>query len=194
MALTSAPALLVVLVLALASAALPVASRSLRGKTFVPSRTTPSRPLVSSAPARTRSGSSRSRTTRTPSGSRCSTSTSVCGSSSIGRYRTAQDPDNYYALAVSVYDQQVALYVLVDGEHFDLVEWTEAPAVRKTGVNRTVVRFVGSEIRVNVNGVEVLRADDDTFSEGMVGYGAATWGAPATVNFDNIIVTTPTSR
>jgi hypothetical protein len=105
-----------------------------------------------------------------------------------------QDSDNYYALAVSAYDQQVALYVLVDGEHFDLVEWTQAPAVRKTGVNRTIVRAIGSEIRVNVNGVEVLRAGDDTFSEGMVGYGAATWGAPATVNFDNIIVTTPTYR
>lgn len=104
------------------------------------------------------------------------------------------DADNYYEAVVSLQDQIVALSRVVDGERFDLVDWTDAPSVIPDGVNRTVVRAVGPEIRVNVNGADVLSARDDVFSRGLIGFSAVTWGAPPTISFDNILVTTPTRR
>jgi hypothetical protein len=35
---------------------------------------------------------------------------------------------------------------------------------------------------------------DDSFTSGLIGYGAATWGDPTTINFDNVLITTPTRR
>ena len=104
------------------------------------------------------------------------------------------DDDNYYELAVSQLDQLVTLSKMVDGDLQDVVDWTDAPMVVNNGVNRTVIRAVGDEIRVNINGKEVLRAKDDTFTRGLIGYGAVAYGDPPTVNFDNILVTTPTRR
>jgi hypothetical protein len=95
---------------------------------------------------------------------------------------------------VSIYDQQVTLSKVVDGELTAIVEWLDAPSVRESGVNRTVLRVVGDEIRANVNGTDVLRAKDDTFKRGAVGYGVTTWGDPPTLTFDNVLVTTPTRR
>jgi hypothetical protein len=104
------------------------------------------------------------------------------------------DGDNFYQAEVNLMDQQVALTKLVDGELLDIVDWVDAPSLVTDGVNRTVVRAVGDDIRVNINGTEVLRGKDSTFSRGLIGYGAVTYGEPPTVNFDNILVTTPTRR
>jgi hypothetical protein len=104
------------------------------------------------------------------------------------------DADNYYQAEVNLMDQQIALTRLVDGELYDVTDWIEAPTLKVDGVNRTVIRCVGNEIRLNVNGREYARVLDDTFQRGLVGYGAMTYGAPPTVNFDNILVTTPTRR
>ena len=106
----------------------------------------------------------------------------------------ATDEDNYYKLEVSIYDQEVTLSKLVDGELESIVEWLEAPSVNTEGVNRTVIRVVKDEIRANINGQEVLRVNDDTFTRGAVGYGVTTWGDPPTLTFDNVLVTTPTRR
>src|SRR6185436_4914894 len=92
------------------------------------------------------------------------------------------DSDNYYQAEVNLMDQQVALTKLVDGELYDVTDWIEAPTVRVDGVNRTVIRCVGDEIRLNVNGHEYARVTDDSFKRGLVGYGAMTYGAPPTVN------------
>lgn len=104
------------------------------------------------------------------------------------------DEDNYYQVEVNLMDRQVALTKLVDSELLDIVDWVDAPMLVGDGVNRTVIRAVGHEIRVNINGKEVLRAEDDSFARGLIGYGAVTYGQPPTVNFDNILVTTPTRR
>lgn len=104
------------------------------------------------------------------------------------------DEDNFYQVEVNLMDQHVALTKLVDGELLDIVDWVDAPMLTRDGVNRTVIRAVGDEIRVTINGKEVLRGTDDSFSRGLIGYGAVTYGAPPTVNFDNILVTTPTRR
>jgi hypothetical protein len=104
------------------------------------------------------------------------------------------DADNYYQAEINLKDQQVALTKLVDGELFDITDWIDAPNLKVDGVNRTVIRCVGNEIRLNVNGRELARERDDSFTRGLIGYGAMTYGDPPTVNFDNILVTTPTRR
>ena len=59
------------------------------------------------------------------------------------------------------------------------------------GVNRTTIHCVGDQIRVWINGEEIIRARDGGRLQGRFGFGAATTGAPPTVTFDNIIATTP---
>ena len=80
------------------------------------------------------------------------------------------------------------------GELEPIVDWLDAPSVNTSGVNRTVLRMVKNEVRANINGQEVLRVTDDTFSRGALGYGVTTWGDPPTLTFDNVLVTTPTRR
>ncbi|MFN8634799.1 MAG: protein kinase [Chloroflexota bacterium] len=62
------------------------------------------------------------------------------------------------------------------------------------GVNRIVIRCFQDQILVNVNGDDVITLRDGTFRKGYVGIGALTYSDPATVTFDNILVTTPTER
>ena len=59
------------------------------------------------------------------------------------------------------------------------------------GVNRTTIHCVGDQIRVWINGEEIIRVRDAARLNGRFGFGAATTGAPPTVIFDNIIATTP---
>ena len=59
------------------------------------------------------------------------------------------------------------------------------------GVNRTTIHCTGDQIRIWINGEEIIRGRDGTRLKGRFGFGAATTGAPPTVIFDNIIATTP---
>jgi hypothetical protein len=65
------------------------------------------------------------------------------------------------------------------------------------GVNRSVIRMVGDELLVNINGVEVASLHDDfepeypPFSGGRFGFGVSALGAPPVVTFDNVLITTP---
>jgi hypothetical protein len=61
------------------------------------------------------------------------------------------------------------------------------------GVNRTTIRCVGDEIRIWINGEQVISGHDPSRLQGRFGFGAVTTGAPPTVIFDNIIATTPSS-
>lgn len=58
-------------------------------------------------------------------------------------------------------------------------------------VNRIIVRAVGDDHRININGVEVARFQDGALREGRIGLGAITVSNPVNVVYDNIIVTTP---
>jgi hypothetical protein len=58
-------------------------------------------------------------------------------------------------------------------------------------VNRTVARIDETGLHVNVNGENVLDWAGDV-GEGRFAVGALSWGDPATVTFDNVLVTTPT--
>jgi hypothetical protein len=61
------------------------------------------------------------------------------------------------------------------------------------GVNRTTIQCVGNQIRIWINGEEIISGRDNARLSGRFGFGAATTGAPPTVIFDNIIATTPAS-
>lgn len=61
------------------------------------------------------------------------------------------------------------------------------------GVNRTTIHCVGDQIRIWINGEEVIHGRDATRLKGRFGFGAITTGAPPTVIFDNILATTPAS-
>ena len=102
------------------------------------------------------------------------------------------DADNFLRLTVDLDSKQAILSKVVDGKLIDLTPWTRVPWLRQTGVNRTAIRCVGSEIKASINGLTVAQVHDDTFSAGEFGYSAGTWGESATVTFDNILVTTPT--
>jgi hypothetical protein len=56
-------------------------------------------------------------------------------------------------------------------------------------VNRTVVRAIGSELIVNVNGLEVIRASESTIRSGDFTFGAIAWGDAPTLFLDNVMVT-----
>ena len=102
------------------------------------------------------------------------------------------DESNFLRLTVDLKSKVAKLSKVVKGELTALTDWTPVQGLRETGINRTVIRCVGTEIRASINGKLVARVHDDTFSEGLFGFGATTWGGPATIYFDNILVTTPT--
>jgi len=101
------------------------------------------------------------------------------------------DYSNFYQLDVKLQGRQMRLSKLVDGNLSELTEWKAVPNLRTVGVNRTIVRGVGKSLRVNINGQLISELQDDSFSRGMIGFGATTWSNPTTVNFDNILVTNP---
>lgn len=87
---------------------------------------------------------------------------------------------------------KVALGRLNGGTRSDIVGWQQTTAVRTDGsVNRIVIRYVGAEIVVNVNGTEVIRAADDSNPAGQIGLGVVTWAEPAEVYYDNVLIATP---
>jgi 3-keto-disaccharide hydrolase len=106
----------------------------------------------------------------------------------------ASDNDTYY-VTVDTKDSQV---LLSRNLHGDLTEtdWTPTKAINTGGgVNRIVVRAFQDDILINVNGVDVIHISDDDQSlrHGVIGFGAIAWeDRPPIVNFDNLIITTPT--
>lgn len=72
--------------------------------------------------------------------------------------------------------------------------WVSSASVNTNGgVNRCVVRAVGDDLRVSVNGAELIRHTDTAFAAGRFGFGGIAWGDPPVVQFDNALVTTPGS-
>lgn len=102
------------------------------------------------------------------------------------------DAFNAYVVTVDTRHGRVMLSRWVDDAPMD-VGWVSSTAIDTGGgVNRCIVRAAGHDIRVNLNGVDVIRTTDPTFGAGRFGFGAITWGDPPTVQFDNVLVTTPT--
>lgn len=107
----------------------------------------------------------------------------------------APDSNNYrqkaYTLVFDTELRRVALSRWRDNEYVDVVKWQDAQGLAADGrVNRTVLRIGPDGLRVNVNGQDTLTFQED-MGEGFFAFGAISWGSPATVSFDNALVTTP---
>jgi hypothetical protein len=99
--------------------------------------------------------------------------------------------DNTYSVVV---DGRDGAALLTRSKNGDMVDsgWTPVESINTGGgVNRVVIRCFEDEIRVNINGEDVFNVREGSIREGRIGLGAVTWGDPAIVNFDNVIITTP---
>lgn len=103
--------------------------------------------------------------------------------------------NNTYFVTVDTKDGQVKLSKWVDDELVG-TDWVSTSAVNTGGgVNRIIVRAFQGDILVVVNGEEMFDVSDDSFRGGRIGFGAIAWEErPPEVNFDNILITTPTER
>ena len=101
-----------------------------------------------------------------------------------------QNNQNTYQVGLDPSNQAVNLWKIANGE-VSGTGWKESEIINVNGVNRIVIYAFADQIRINVNGEEMISVTDGTFLNGYIGIGAMTWGEPATVNFDNIIIATP---
>lgn len=98
-------------------------------------------------------------------------------------------------LYVNTRDGMVRPATMIDDEVSPLTEWIRFEAIDTDGgVNRTVVRCVGQEIEIYINGRHGVQIRAAIPSAGRIGLGAIAWGDPPRVNFDNLLITTPTSE
>ena len=105
-----------------------------------------------------------------------------------------ESADSRYELRVQATRGAARLSKMVTGVWSTVADWTPSAAIdRSRGVNRTVVRHVGADVSVSINGRRVLTASDASIAGGGVGRGMITWADPAAVAFDNYLVTTPGS-
>jgi hypothetical protein len=100
--------------------------------------------------------------------------------------------DKAYALIVTA-ERLVALGRLDNGQSTILASAMPASLDLSGGVNRTTIHTFRDQIRIWINGEEIIRVKDAATLKGRFGFGAVTVGAPPTVIFDNIIATTPAS-
>jgi hypothetical protein len=105
-----------------------------------------------------------------------------------------QDDDNYYLFAISA-DGSYLILKVEEGSSIPLVEPTPNEVIQmgKT-TNQLQARCRGTELALWVNGKQVARQTDDTFTKaGTVALfaDAVTNGATATIAFDNFVLTSP---
>jgi len=84
---------------------------------------------------------------------------------------------------------RLALYDHQRARRTVLSEWTTVESIEPAGVSRLVVRAVGTRITGFVNGQQVADVENDRYAEGRMSFGGLTWDDPATIRFDNLLVT-----
>ena len=106
-------------------------------------------------------------------------------------YVRRADGANSYVVTVDARAGRAILTTLQDDVP-TTTGWVPSAAIdTRGGVNRCIVRAAGDEIRIWVNGASVIRVTDASIGGGRFGFGAIAWGAPPVVQFDNVLVTTP---
>ncbi|MFN8636542.1 MAG: hypothetical protein U0893_22060 [Chloroflexota bacterium] len=107
-----------------------------------------------------------------------------------------QDSFHQYSVVVNVEGRRAWLNK-VNGDDMKatvaLTEPTRSTFIdNKGGVNRTTIRAIGSNIRVSVNGGEIINVNDSTFTHGRFNFVPAAWSdARPLATFDNVLITTP---
>jgi hypothetical protein len=112
----------------------------------------------------------------------------------MGTICRQQDDDNYYLFAISA-DGYYLIVKVEEGFSVPLIEPTQDEAILVgKATNEIQARCRGTELALWVNGEQVVRRVDDTFTKaGAVALfaDAVTDGASTTVAFDNFILTSP---
>ncbi len=104
-------------------------------------------------------------------------------------FRTMDDGSAYRAL-IDVHQGAARLQRVTPDGTADLTGWTVSPAIdRRGGVNRTIVRAIGNQVQVDVNGLPALEATIDAVQGGRFALGITTRGEPPIVSYDNVLVT-----
>ncbi|MFN8524010.1 MAG: hypothetical protein U0821_13010 [Chloroflexota bacterium] len=101
-----------------------------------------------------------------------------------------REPDSFYYATFDASRRRFIVGKRVSGVTTVLQDWRDlSPTIATDSVNRIVIRAVGSEMIVNVDGTEVARLGDDAIRAGAFDFGAFTWAGPASVRFDNVLLT-----
>ena len=106
------------------------------------------------------------------------------------------DHDNFYRFDLSD-DGFFLLSKSDEGVWSTLVDWTSSNAINQTegAINVLKVSAAGPDIAVSINGEELARIQDDTFTEGNFGFFASTFESPQMwVSFDNLKLWAPPSQ
>ncbi|MBN1267843.1 MAG: hypothetical protein JXA25_20295 [Anaerolineales bacterium] len=103
-----------------------------------------------------------------------------------------QSNDDGYILRISG-DGYAAIQYFMDGELHQLVEWFESPSINQGNAANTILAICdGPTLVLIVNGDEVARATDTTFTRGDIALATTSFEAePTRILFDNIRVTLP---
>ena len=97
-----------------------------------------------------------------------------------------------YMLLASTGTLQLELLKLVDDKPEVLVPWRAIRSLRTSDqINHVVVRSLGAQHIININGEEVLNLNDPALQEGRLILGALSFGEPVTVIYDNLLVISP---
>jgi serine/threonine protein kinase len=98
-----------------------------------------------------------------------------------------QDRDNYYELDLNG-GGSFAVGKQIDGEWYQILDWTESPAIEPFGsVNRVRLIARGDQFEVIVNGQTIGRFVDDTYQTGGMALVVTAYDAPpAKATFDNL--------
>ena len=87
----------------------------------------------------------------------------------------------------------LVVYMPVEGDWVELVEYTEAPAINPDGPNQIEVEALGPELTFFINGEEVAYVEDDRIKSGSVGLVVELYEPDSELNveFDNFVVSEP---
>jgi hypothetical protein len=97
-----------------------------------------------------------------------------------------------YMLLASTSTLQLELLKLVDDKPEVLVPWRAMRSLRTSDqINHVVIRSLGAQHIININGEEVLNLNDPSLQEGRLILGALSFGEPVTVIYDNLLVISP---
>ena len=97
-----------------------------------------------------------------------------------------------YLLLASTGTLQMQLLKLVDDKPEVVQPWRAIRSLRTSDqINHVVVRSLGAQHIVNINGEEVLNLNDPALQEGRLILGALSFGEPVTVIYDNLLVISP---
>jgi hypothetical protein len=113
------------------------------------------------------------------------------GDGDFGILCRLQDKDNFYGMEISE-DGYFTIWKRLNGEHYDLVEWTPSGLIDTSRKAILTAICVGDELSLMLDGDLLAEVKDSDLSSGDVGLVAGTWdGAPIMVGFDNFVVREP---